>query len=205
MTNQLPVEIWTEIALKIPTLKGWSNFSQSCKLFRDITSREKTKQKFQQSKTTQKSDRWGATYHELDNGLLHGPYNFQDEVLCTFYYGKKHGWYYEMYCERYAIRDREVGDYNYHHKFLTLKEYGMYNHGKKEGEWIYFYESGNKKEIINFCNDLTDGSYTSFYDDYENSIHQTGFYEYGKEVGEWITYIRGGHRNGLYQWKIVHA
>ena len=61
------------------------------------------------------------------------------------------------------------------------------NRGKIDGQYIEYYTSGSKKNILNYKNGILDGSYTSYYDNeklMEKSHYKNGLME-GKRILLW--------------------
>jgi antitoxin component YwqK of YwqJK toxin-antitoxin module len=64
-----------------------------------------------------------------------------------------------------SYSDNLVGDYKSYYQNGNLKAAGLYLNGKKTGRWVYYYENGNKKEIINFDDKGRKiGDYKSYYE-----------------------------------------
>ena len=61
------------------------------------------------------------------------------------------------------------------------------NRGKIDGQYIEYYTSGSKKNILNYKNGILDGSYTSYYDNeklMEESHYKNGLME-GNRILRW--------------------
>ena len=61
------------------------------------------------------------------------------------------------------------------------------NRGKIDGQYIEYYTSGSKKNILNYKNGILDGSYTSYYDNeklMEESHYKNGLMQ-GKRILLW--------------------
>ena len=61
------------------------------------------------------------------------------------------------------------------------------NRGKIDGQYIEYYTSGSKKNILNYKNGILDGSYTSYYDNeklMEESNYKNGLME-GNRILRW--------------------
>ncbi len=70
-----------------------------------------------------------------------------------------------------------------------LKSEGQYDKAlTMSGEWIYYYQNGNKKEIVNFKNSIEDGSFKEF--------HENGNL---KAEGTYIPFSFGEETEGLEQ------
>lgn len=76
------------------------------------------------------------------------------------------------------------GQYQKFYKSSQLAEKGEFEFGLKDGEWNTWYESGLKKEVIDYKEGLRHGHYTSF--DSNGKLLDKGLYRNGKKKGKWI-------------------
>jgi len=186
MTDLLPIEIWEMIALRLPNLEGWMNFSLVCKQFHAITSRLRTKRKFQNRMVEWKEEWPGIRYQALPNGLKHGKWNFQTQIGTFWREGKKDGCYLEYFIIEDVVEDSLITKH-------IVKVCGYYYHGIKTGWWNEFYPSGNKKTKVLWMNDMMAGKYHSYYDLDTPTIKYYGHYSWGKKVGVWTNYDHRGN------------
>jgi antitoxin component YwqK of YwqJK toxin-antitoxin module len=68
---------------------------------------------------------------------------------------------------------------------------GFLNDGKKEGLWIYFYETGEIEREIEYKNGVEDGSFKLYHKNGQIAVESTHID--GKTVGLFIEYYENGH------------
>lgn len=133
-------------------------------------------------------------YHT--NGNLKGTGTLLDGLLTgeriTFYENK----------DTLFVRYYEAGDANgYTRSYYpnkTKKEEGFFSHGKENGKWIFYYETGQQKAIVNFKEKVMDGD---FYEFDENGkllrklVYENGEAGYGKLVSELVQKALSFDRN----------
>ena len=87
-----------------------------------------------------------------------------------------------------------VVDGNYATKYASgmIKMKGFYIRGKREGEWICFFETGGKQSEGFFKNGLRDGKALVYYEN--GQVYYEGFYKDGREVGKWVFYDKDGKK-----------
>ena len=62
--------------------------------------------------------------------------------------------------------------------YLTLK--GSFKNGDKDGEWQYFYYTGDKEKVSNYEDGVLNGPYNYFYDN--GQVNVEGNYKKWKEI-----------------------
>ena len=70
---------------------------------------------------------------------------------------------------------------------------GNYTHGKQDGEWTLYYESGAKKSIDHYKDGVQDGDHISWYEN--GQIDAKGQYKNGAQDGVWRRWGPDGIRN----------
>ena len=90
----------------------------------------------------------------------------------------------------------------------VLLEKGEIVDGKRNGEWIRYYDKGEIKEVKNYLDDRLEGNYEFYYKG--GAISSSGKYSNGKKHGEWKYFNkRGGvtkeenYLNGLLEGRYV--
>ena len=77
----------------------------------------------------------------------------------------------------------------------SLKSQKKYIRGMKEGNWIYYNDSGQLNLSINFSNDVLEGNYIEYYE--SGKILLKGNFKNGLKDGEWHTFDENGFMIGL--------
>ena len=79
---------------------------------------------------------------------------------------------------------------------------GKFKKGKKEGEWIFYYKTGQLQFKKNFKNGLLDGPYEFYYEN--GQLDLKGSFKDGKREGLWESYygnrqlgFRGNYKNSI--------
>jgi len=67
---------------------------------------------------------------------------------------------------------------------------GNFKDGEKDGEWKYYYYTGDLEKISHYKNDLLDGKYEYFYD--SGKLNVTGQYKENKKDSIWTWYTNKG-------------
>ena len=70
---------------------------------------------------------------------------------------------------------------------------GNYAHGKQDGEWTMYYESGGKKSIDHYKDGVQTGDHVSWYED--GQIDAKGQYKDGEPDGVWRRWGPDGIKN----------
>lgn len=150
----------------------------------------------------QRHGEWTFYY---DNNLKN---EFRLKAKGTYYLGKKSGtWtYYDTYGpyvlkEATYVFDRLNGPYkDYYdtgHKDRWIKSKGEYKEGKREGQWIDYWDNGcydlegPPKEIAIYKAGIKHGESMTFYDSNcypKKAMASRGYYNNGKKDGEWKYY-----------------
>ena len=68
---------------------------------------------------------------------------------------------------------------------LSIKKVILFRE-KISGTWITFFESGQRKIIENYSNDVLNGDAKYFYDN--GNLIETGYFRQGKKTGQWLSY-----------------
>ncbi len=84
------------------------------------------------------------------------------------------------------------GDYITKYPNGIIKMKGFYINGKREGEWIGFFESGKKQSEGFFKAGLRDGKALVYHEN--EQIYYEGYYKNGKQVGKWIFFDPQGKK-----------
>lgn len=119
------------------------------------------------------------TYFE--DGAIKGEIQYEeDKGRFTEYFrsGKK-------MAEGPKVGPKQTGHWRFYKEDGTLDNEGLYENGKKAGEWKYFYPSGKVYGIGTFTNDEPTGRWNYFYEDGRPST--SGEYLGGKRNGYWST------------------
>ncbi|MEL6257095.1 MAG: energy transducer TonB [Bacteroidota bacterium] len=69
----------------------------------------------------------------------------------------------------------------------------------KEGEWIYFFENGNKEEVVNFLENSKIGPYQSWHKN--GNLSEQGKFEDGWRIGEWERWYEDGTKRGSFEYE----
>jgi antitoxin component YwqK of YwqJK toxin-antitoxin module len=158
-------------------------------------------------------------------GQRHGEWTFyydnnlKDEIRLkakgSYHLGKKSGtWtYYDTYGpyvlkEATYVFDRLNGPYkDYYdtgHKDRWIKSKGEYKSGKREGQWIDYWDNGcyglegPPKEIAIYKAGIRHGESATYYDSNcypEKAMASRGYYDHGKKDGEWKHYNDKGNED----------
>lgn len=84
------------------------------------------------------------------------------------------------------------GDYEVKYPSGIVKMKGFYINGKREGQWVSFFENGQKQSEGFFKNGLRDGKALVYYQN--GQLYYEGYYKDGKEVGKWIFFDQQGKK-----------
>jgi antitoxin component YwqK of YwqJK toxin-antitoxin module len=87
--------------------------------------------------------------------------------------------------ETYDRRGKLDGDYTIWRSRKLARAHGQYDHGKRDGLWVWNDRDGNKEREGNYLAGKRDGPWTEWY---ENKVVWSGGYLAGKPDGEFITY-----------------
>jgi antitoxin component YwqK of YwqJK toxin-antitoxin module len=71
-----------------------------------------------------------------------------------------------------------------------LRSEGEYSNGKKQGEWIYYYPTGQIESRGSYVNDKADGLWEYFYED--GAVSRSGDFLDGVRAGAWKSYYQDG-------------
>ena len=69
----------------------------------------------------------------------------------------------------------------------------------KEGEWTYFFENGNKEEVVNFVEDSRNGPYQCWHKNGNPS--EQGQFEEGWRIGAWEQWYEDGTKRGSFEYE----
>ncbi len=174
------------------------SFAQECGPVRG----EKTGRIIETGKCNSDGQRYGewAFYHDKDLKD-----EFRLKARGNYAQGKKHGvWkYYDEYgpyilkeaTYHFGILSGPYKDYyDTGHKDRWIKSKGEYKSGKREGQWIDFWDNGcyglegPPKEIAIYKAGIKHGESATYYDSNcfpEKAMASRGYYENGKKDGEW--------------------
>ena len=100
--------------------------------------------------------------------------------------------------ESYDRRGRRDGDYTLWRNRKVMRVHGVYDHGARDGLWIWSDRDGNKERQGNYLDGKRDGPWTEWY---ENKIVFTGSYARGRPDGEFIYYDRNENELGRFDIK----
>lgn len=90
----------------------------------------------------------------------------------------------------YNESGKVVNSITYDDLGIILSDGIVDDEGLKQGKWVYYYETGEKKSEGEFIGDLKTGSWKYFYSNGNNL--QTGVYVKDKPHGEWVWYYESG-------------
>jgi len=100
--------------------------------------------------------------------------------------------------ETYDRRGKLDGDFTIWRNKKAMRVHGVYEHGKREGLWVWSDRDANKEREGNYVDGKRDGPWTEWY---ENKIVFTGHYTRGKPDGEFIYYDRNENEIGRFEVK----
>ena len=183
-------------------------FAQQCGPIRG----EKSGRIIETGKCNSDGQRYGEWTFYYDN-------NLKDEIRLkakgNYALGKKHGtWtYYDEYgpyvlkeaTYHFGILSGPYKDYyDTGHKNRWIKSKGEYKSGKREGQWIDYWDNGcyglegPPKEIAIYKAGIKHGESATFYDSNcfpEKAMASRGYYDNGKKDGEWKYYNDKGNED----------
>ncbi|MGV3631970.1 MAG: toxin-antitoxin system YwqK family antitoxin [Bacteroidota bacterium] len=70
---------------------------------------------------------------------------------------------------------------------------GSFQEGKKQGEWKYYYYTGDLEKISHYENNQLNGKYEYYYD--KNRLNVEGYFKDGEKNGVWTWYTNQGNRD----------
>jgi hypothetical protein len=73
---------------------------------------------------------------------------------------------------------------------VTGEEHGSMKKGKREGEYLNYYDNGQLENEGNYKNGEREGEYLNYYDN--GQLENEGNYKNGKEEGEYVRYYKNG-------------
>ena len=74
----------------------------------------------------------------------------------------------------------------------VVKMKGFYINGRREGEWVSFFENGKKQSEGFFKSGLRDGKALVYFEN--GQVYYEGYYKDGKEVGKWVFFDMEGKK-----------
>ena len=74
----------------------------------------------------------------------------------------------------------------------VVKMKGFYINGRREGEWVSFFENGKKQSEGFFKSGLRDGKALVYFEN--GQVYYEGYYKDGKEVGKWVFFDMQGKK-----------
>ena len=84
---------------------------------------------------------------------------------------------------------------------VTGEQKGAFKNGKRDGEWFWYYSTGQLMQKRNWKNEKKEGEWVLYYDD--GQLRQKGNYENGMSEGEWVYYygnrklqMKGNYKDG---------
>jgi antitoxin component YwqK of YwqJK toxin-antitoxin module len=98
--------------------------------------------------------------------------------------------------EVYDRRGKLDGEYVIWRNKKVMRTHGQYDHGKRDGLWVWNDRDGNKEREGNYLAGKRDGPWTEWY---ENKIVWSGSYVQGKPDGEFIYYDRSENELGRFE------
>lgn len=116
-------------------------------------------------KNNKPNGKWDEYYN---SGIIHRQREFKDSILITErnYFGsgtlstEKN---FALKKEGDKFKPELDGAYLENFENASPKTRGQYQMGKKQGEWTYFYNSGNKEKTITYKEDIVSGKMTTWY------------------------------------------
>jgi uncharacterized protein len=100
--------------------------------------------------------------------------------------------------ESFDPRGRRDGDYTIWRNKKVARVHGVYDHGKRDGLWVWNDRDGNKERQGNYLDGKRDGPWTEWV---ENKIVFTGEYTRGRPDGQFIYYDRNENELGRFDIK----
>jgi antitoxin component YwqK of YwqJK toxin-antitoxin module len=100
--------------------------------------------------------------------------------------------------ESYDRRGKLDGDFTIWRNKKAMRVHGQYDHGKRDGLWVWNDRDANKEREGNYVDGKRDGPWTEWY---ENKIVFTGHYTRGRPDGEFIYYDRNENELGRFEIK----
>jgi antitoxin component YwqK of YwqJK toxin-antitoxin module len=100
--------------------------------------------------------------------------------------------------ETYDRRGKLDGEYTIWRNKKAMRVHGQYEHGKREGLWVWSDRDANKEREGNYVEGKRDGPWTEWY---ENKVVFTGHYTRGRPDGEFIYYDRNENELGRFEIK----
>lgn len=81
------------------------------------------------------------------------------------------------------------GNFVYYYENGQKTSEGIIENDKNTGDWHYWYENGKTKSFGSIDDGLLNGKWEYFFDDGQKKSE--GYFEYGKRVGDWFFYKDG--------------
>jgi antitoxin component YwqK of YwqJK toxin-antitoxin module len=100
--------------------------------------------------------------------------------------------------ENYDKRGKLDGEYTIWRNKKAMRVHGQYDHGKRDGLWIWNDRDNNKEREGNYVDGKRDGPWTEWS---ENKIVATASYARGKPDGEFIYYDKSENELGRFEIK----
>lgn len=95
------------------------------------------------------------------------------------------------------VNSNPVGEWKFYFQDKSIEIIGNYdNKGRKSGEWIWFYITGDTMMIENYTDGELDGEFIEF--DEDGRIVSQGTFVEGSEEGKWTYYNNGYTEKGSY-------
>ncbi|MCB0476616.1 MAG: hypothetical protein KDC84_00530, partial [Crocinitomicaceae bacterium] len=110
-----------------------------------------------------------------------------DSVINSYTYERD-----TLIAEGIVMKDGEYqGDWKYFYKSGELQAKGNYQNSIKEGKWIYYYEDGKKEQEGKYKNDLPTGVWMWYYPN--GQIKKQEYFRKGKSEGEYVEFDQDGN------------
>lgn len=90
----------------------------------------------------------------------------------------------------YNEKGRKHGDWIYYYNTGEIKSKGSYNNNRKDGKWVYYYQSGKKEQEGSYIKGKLDKTWVWFFEN--GQIEREENYDNGKENGDFIEYNENG-------------
>ncbi|MBC7977675.1 MAG: hypothetical protein H7138_22080 [Myxococcales bacterium] len=139
------------------------------------------------------------------NGKLDGPHivggrntlRIEEKLAAGTRVGRRKIWQFWQLIvdEAYDRNGKHHGDYTIWRSRKVMRVRGTFDHGKRDGLWIWRDREGHKERQGNYLDGKRDGPWTEWADD---KIVFTGSYTRGKPSGEFIYYDRNENELGRF-------
>lgn len=110
-----------------------------------------------------------------------------DSVVNSFMYEKD-----TMIAKGIVLKNGEYeGDWEYYYKSGEIQAKGKYVNGVREGKWIYYYENGKKEQEGKYKKNEVSGTWLWYYPN--GTLKKQEYFRKGRPEGEYIEYDQEGN------------